>query len=75
MTWRGRNWDEIPTITWEDPVLHIHKDGTFGIEFDYIGFNGHRYHFPEKEVDFGEWLDIYDELKALHIEFEVEYDP
>lgn len=73
MAWRGRDWDEIPMSTWDNAQLKIHEDGTFGVEFDYTGFNNRRYHHPEQQIEFEDFLDIYDELQFWDVEFEVEY--
>ncbi len=73
MAWSGRDWDEIPVSTWDNAELHISPEGTFSVEFDYTGFNYHTYHFPETEIEFEDFLDIYDELQFWDIEFDVEY--
>lgn len=73
MAWSGRDWEDIPSTTWENVELHIDRDGTFSIEFDYIGFNYHHYHMPAQEIEFEEFLDVYDEMQSLDIEFEVTY--
>ncbi len=73
MAWSGRSWDEIPVSTWDNAELHIDPSGSFFVEFDYTGFNYHTYHYPRTEIEFEDFLDIYDELVFWDVEFEVSY--
>jgi Protein of unknown function, DUF600 len=69
----GRHWSEIDQDTWEDISIYITEEGNFSVEFDYVGLNGVEYHYPREEIDFEEFLEIYDEAIELDQEIEVEY--
>jgi len=70
----GRSWDEIPQESWENIEFYISEDtGQWHVEFDYIGRNHHHYHYPREEIDWEDFLDIYDEAAELDQEIEIEY--
>ena len=67
----GRNWDEIPQETWEDIRIHFEEAGDIYLEFNYVGRNNVHYQYPPEQIDFEDFLDIYDEAKELDQEFEI----
>lgn len=69
----GRNWSEIPQESWENINVQISEDDRWFLEFDYIGRNRVHYHYPREEIEWEDFLDIYDQAIELNQEVEVEY--
>jgi len=69
----GREWDDIPQEDWENIVLHVDDAGQWSVEFDYTGRNGVDYHYPQENITWDQFLDIYDQAEALDQELEIEY--
>lgn len=69
----GREWEDIPQDSWENIVLHVDDAGQWSVEFDYEGRNGQTYHYPQEDITWDQFLDIYDEAAALDQELEIEY--
>jgi Protein of unknown function, DUF600 len=69
----GRSWEDIPQESWEDITLRVDDSGQWHVEFDYTGANGVEYHYPEEQITWDQFLDIYDEAAALDQEIEIDY--
>jgi hypothetical protein len=70
----GRSWDEIPQDSWKDISLHVHDDGEWSVKFNYTGANGVEYSYPEEDITWDEFLDIYDMAGDLDQEIEIVAD-
>lgn len=70
----GRSWDEIPQDSWTDISLHVHDDGEWSLAFSYTGANGVEYDYPEEDITWDEFLDIYDMAGDLDQEIEIVAD-
>ena len=69
----GRSWEEIPQGSWEDITLRVDEAGQWHVQFDYVGDNNVKYPYPEEDITWDQFLDIYDEAAALDQEIEIEY--
>jgi hypothetical protein len=70
----GRSWDEIPQESWDDISLHVHEDGEWSLSFTYVGDNGVTYDYPEEDITWDDFLDIYDMAGDLDQEIEIVAD-
>lgn len=69
----GRNWSEIPQESWYNVNVQISEDDRWFLKFDYIGRNHIHYHYPREEIEWEDFIDIYDQSIELDQEVEVEY--
>jgi hypothetical protein len=68
-----RSWDDIPEDQWIGGTIDFVPGEEFWtVEFDWMGLNGHIYHHPPEAITFDQFADIYEDLEALDIAFEVE---
>lgn len=69
----GPDWEDIPQSDWDEIVLRVDDEGTWHVRFEYEGPGGETISYPEEEITWDEFLDIYDEAAALDQELEIEY--
>jgi hypothetical protein len=70
----GRSWDEIPQEEWQNIVLHVDENAQWSVRFDYVGENNIVYSYPQEDITWDEFYDIYEMAGDLDQELDIESD-
>lgn len=68
----GRSWEEIPQDSWKNIIIRVDEADQWHVRFDYEARNGRTYTYPEEEITFDQFIDIYDMAGELDQEIEIE---